>query len=275
MKLTVLVDNTTNMRDLKAESGFSLYLEEQSTKILFDTGCSALFLENASKLGIDLVNINYIVLSHGHYDHTWGLPHLHKLHQATKSLSLIKPIVLTHPLSFHQRTRGPLEMGCNITESELLSSFAIKKSQTPVWITPQLVFLGEIKRTFSYEGNHSIGDIMKDGIKSPDFMEDDTALAYKAKEGLVIITGCSHSGICNIVQQAKQICQDERILAIIGGFHLRKPPIEQLQGTITYLQQANIQKLYACHCTDQPSRIALAQLGNLQEIAVGLTVEYN
>lgn len=274
MKITVLVDNTTTMRDLKAESGFSLYIEDQSTKILFDTGCSTLFLENAHKLGINLLEAQYIVLSHGHYDHTWGLKHLHNLHRNINTISNVKPILLTHPLSFNQRTRGNIEMGCDITETELLTSFTIKKSITPVWITDQLVFLGEIKRTFSYEGNHTIGHIIKDGPPIPDYMEDDTALVYKSNQGIVIITGCSHSGICNIVEQAKEVCQDDRIVAIIGGLHLRKPPTQQLNSTIAYLQQANVEKLYACHCTDQPSRIALAQLGNLQDITVGTTLEY-
>ena len=273
MKLTVLVDNTTNTRDLKAESGFSLYIEEQDTRIVFDTGCSTLFMENAHKLGIDLAKANYIVLSHGHYDHTWGLKHLLAIHK-TQNGNPTKPIVLTHPLSFSQRKRDNLEMGLDLTEGELVDYFSIQKSKDPVWITDKLVFLGEIKRTFSYEGNHTIGQIIKDGIPIPDSMEDDTALAYKSSQGLIIITGCSHSGICNIVEQAKEFCQDDRVLTIIGGFHLRKPPKEQLANTISYLKEAQVKSLYACHCTDQPSRIALAELGNLQETAVGLTIEY-
>jgi 7,8-dihydropterin-6-yl-methyl-4-(beta-D-ribofuranosyl)aminobenzene 5'-phosphate synthase len=273
MKLTILVDNTTNTQDLKAEAGFSLYIEDQSTNILFDTGCSALFMENAHKLSIDLSKAQYIVLSHGHYDHTWGLKHLLNMYQNVNTLPT-KPILLTHPLSFNQRTRDTTELGCNVTEAELIDFFSIHKSKDPVWITDKLVFLGEIERKFSYEGNHTIGQIIKNGIAVADSMEDDTALAYKSSQGLVIITGCSHSGICNIVEEAKQICQDDRVLAIIGGLHLRKPPTEQLSGTIAYLQEANVKQLYACHCTDQPSRIALAQLGNLQETTVGLILEY-
>ncbi len=274
MKLTVLVDNTTNTRDFKAEAGFSLYIEDQETSILFDTGSSSLFLENAHKIGIDLSKVGYIVLSHGHYDHTWGLKHLLNMYKNVNSLPASKAIFLTHPLAFNQRTKDNKEMGCNVTETELTDFFSIKKSKVPVWITDKLVFLGEIERNFPYEGNHTIGQIIKNGIAAPDSMEDDTALAYKSSQGLIIITGCSHSGICNIVEQAKKICQDERIVAIIGGLHLRKPPIEQLSGTIAYLRQANVQQLYACHCTDQPSRIALAQLGNLQEVGVGLTLEF-
>lgn len=274
MKLTVLVDNTTNIRDLKAEAGFSLYIEDRGTSILFDTGSSPLFLENAHKLGIDIWKADWIVLSHGHYDHTWGLRHLLNMYQTTSPSPVIKPMLLTHPLSFNHRSKDTKEMGCNVTEGELADFFSIHKSKDPVWITNKLVFLGEIERKFSYEGNHTIGEIIKNGMPVPDFMEDDTALAYKSDQGLIIITGCSHSGVCNIIEQAKKICQDDRILAIIGGLHLRKPPAEQLSSTIDYLRKANVEKLYACHCTDQPSRISLAQLGNLQETSVGLTLEY-
>jgi len=274
MRLTILVDNTTNRRDLKAESGFSLYIEDQSTNILFDTGCSTLFIENAHKLGINLWEAGYIILSHGHYDHTWGLKHLLHLYRTADTPHNSKPILLTHPLSFSHRTKDANNMGCNVTEGELKASFTIRKSKTPVWISNQLVFLGEIERKFPFEGNHTIGQIIKNDIAVADSMEDDTALAYKSSQGLVIITGCSHSGICNIVEQAKKVCQDDRVLSIIGGLHLRKPSVEQLNDTITYLRQTNVGKLYACHCTDQPSRIALAQLGNLCETTVGLTLEY-
>lgn len=274
MRLTILVDNTTNRRDLKAESGFSLYIEDQSIAVLFDTGCSDLFMENAFKLGINLHDINYIILSHGHYDHTWGLKHFLHQYRTTDISHAPKHILLTHPLSFNQRTKATSNMGCNVTEEELTSSFTIQKSRTPVWINNKLVFLGEIKRKFLYEGNHTIGQIVKDGTTVEDSMEDDSALAYKSSQGLVIITGCSHSGICNIVEQAKEICQEDRVLSVIGGLHLRKPSAEQLNGTIAYLRKTNVRELYACHCTDQASRIALAQLGTLCETTVGLTLEY-
>jgi 7,8-dihydropterin-6-yl-methyl-4-(beta-D-ribofuranosyl)aminobenzene 5'-phosphate synthase len=185
-----------------------------------------------------------------------------------------KPILLTYPLAFRRRTKGNEELGCNVTEAELAESFTVYKSNSPVWLTKKLVFLGEIERKFSYEGNHTIGQVINNGIVEADSINDDTALAYKSSQGIVIITGCSHSGICNIVEQAKKICQDDRILAIIGDFHLRKPSAEQLNSTIAYLKKANIKTLYACHCTDQASCIALAQLGNLCEVTVGLTLQF-
>lgn len=274
MRLTVLVDNTTNTQNLKAEAGLSIYIEDRNTKILFDTGESSLFLENAGRLGINLPAANYVVLSHGHHDHSWGLNYLLPLYAKAHGKMPTTPVLLAHPLAFSRRIKEDQELGLNITEQTLANYFTIQKSSFPVWITDRLVFLGEINRQFAFEGTSSIGQIIKNNVTEADFMQDDTALAYKSSQGLVIITGCSHSGICNIVEQAKQICQDNRILAIIGGLHLRKPSAEQLDGTIAYINQTNVANLYACHCTDQPSRIALAQTGKLRELTVGQTLEF-
>ena len=77
---------------------------------------------------------------------------------------------------------------------------------------------------------------------------DDTALVYKSENGIYIITGCSHSGICNIIEYAKEVCKDNRVLGVIGGFHLFEVT-EQVNKTIDYLKQNNIKELYPCHCT--------------------------
>ena len=278
MRLTVLVDNsvgnTTATRGLKSEAGLSIYIEDQATRILFDTGESSLFLDNARQLGINLFDIQYIVLSHGHHDHSWGLTYLLDRYAQTKDPLRSAPILLAHPQAFCRRFKGTEELGFTTSDEKLARFLTVQKSNSPVWITDRLVFLGEINRQFPFEGIHSIGQIVENNVAEEDFMQDDTALAYKSPDGLIIITGCSHSGICNIAEQAKQICQDNRILAIIGGLHLQNPPLKQINSTIDYLKKENLKGLYACHCTDQPSRIALAQLGNLGEVNVGFTLEF-
>ncbi|MCE5284353.1 MAG: MBL fold metallo-hydrolase [Pelosinus sp.] len=274
MELTILVDNTCNTRNLKAEAGLSIYIEDDTKKILLDTGASPLFLENAEKLGINLLDITDLILSHGHYDHTWGLPHLVNLYAKDNSPRQSVPNLIAHPLAFNRRIRGEQEMGINIQESVLNKYFTIRKSNVPVWLTDKLVFMGEITRNFAFEGRLTIGEIIIDNGCEPDYMIDDSALVYKAQEGLVIITGCSHSGICNIVEQAKTVCQDNRILSIIGGLHLRKPTSEQINGTMEYMKNNAVKNLYACHCTDFGSRVQLTQLDSFKEANVGLKLSY-
>lgn len=103
---------------------------------------------------------------------------------------------------------------------------------------------------------------------------DDSALVYKASEGLVIVTGCSHSGICNIIEYAKKVCGDNRILDIIGGFHLLKPTLNQLAFTADYLKKAGLRHVHACHCTDMESKISLSQAVGMREVGVGLVLNY-
>jgi 7,8-dihydropterin-6-yl-methyl-4-(beta-D-ribofuranosyl)aminobenzene 5'-phosphate synthase len=150
----------------------------------------------------------------------------------------------------------------------------MKLSKEPLWLTDRLVFLGEIERKNNFEAKKPIGKVIKDDFEEDDYSIDDSALAYRSSKGLVIITGCSHSGICNIVEYAKKICRDDRIMDIVGGFHLLNPKKEQLQGTLEFMKKLKPKEVHACHCTDLKSKIALFKVANLKEVGVGQTFEY-
>ncbi len=278
MKLTVLVDNNTLIdRYFLAEPSMSLYIEQGGKCILLDVGYSDLFIKNAQKMNIDLRTLDYVVLSHGHLDHTWGLDPLVRLYTESniEGIPHKGPAVLAHPLAFFSKIGGDgNEIGSLISQDKLSKHFAIKLSKDPIWLTERVLFLGQIERKNDFEGKKPIGSIMKPGGKEPDYLYDDTALVYKSPQGLVIITGCSHSGICNIVEQAKKLCKEERIIDIIGGLHLLDPSKEQLQGTLEYMNKLNPKQMHACHCTDLNSKIALSKVVNLKEAGVGLVLEY-
>jgi len=178
-------------------------------------------------------------------------------------------------LTFLTKTLNGLgEIGSIISKEKLSKHFELKLSENPVWLTEKLVFLGEIERKNDFEAQRPIGKIVKENLEEDDYSMDDSALAYKSPGGLVIITGCSHAGICNIVEYAKRICEDDRIVDIVGGFHLLDPPTEQLQGTLEYMKELQPTEVHACHCTDLNSKIALSRVANLKEVGVGLTLEY-
>ena len=278
MKLTVLMDNNTLIdRYFLAEPGVSYLVEVDDKKILFDVGYSDAFITNARKLAIDLLDVDFVVLSHAHFDHTWGLIPLIRLYTEAllEGLPNKKPTLVTHPLTLSSRTYGDLtEAGSLLQEDKLCGYFHLELSREPVYLTERLVFLGEIERTNDFEAKSPMGKILEGGIEKDDFLFDDSALAYKSPDGLVIITGCSHAGICNIVEYAKKVCGDDRVVDVIGGFHLLDPPEEQLQGTITYMKSLHPGSVHACHCTDLNSKIALSKVVNLEEVGVGLTLEY-
>lgn len=278
MKLTVLLDNNTLIdRYFLGEPGVSYFIEADGKKILFDVGYSNAFLLNAQKLSIDLLDIDFVVLSHGHLDHTWGLLPLVQFYteQIIEGKNRNKSTLITHPSTFLSKSFGDLaEIGSLFSEEKLSGFFNLKFSRKPVHLTERLVFLGEIERTSEFEAKEPIGKLKENEIEKDDFLFDDSALVYKSPEGLIIITGCSHSGICNILEQAKRTCSDDRVVDIIGGFHLLNPSEEQLQGTLEYFKLLNPRAVHACHCTDLKSKIALSKVANLEEVGVGLTIEY-
>jgi len=279
MKLTVLVDNNTYIdRYFKGEPGVSYLIEDGETSILFDTGYSGLFIENAAKMGIDIANVDYVAISHGHNDHTWGLGHLiSNFTEASVERGVLKtPTVIAHPhaFCFKQYLTGE-EIGSVVSAEALGRYFNVKLSKEPVCITQNLIFLGEVERTNDFEIMTPFGKECCNGVVSDDYCLDDTALAYRSSKGLVIITGCSHSGICNIIEYAKKVCSDERIACVIGGFHLLNPSPELLSSTCNYLGNNVSGEVYAGHCTDLNSKIELSRFVNVREVGVGLVIEYD
>jgi 7,8-dihydropterin-6-yl-methyl-4-(beta-D-ribofuranosyl)aminobenzene 5'-phosphate synthase len=278
MKLTVLIDNNTLIdRYFLGEPGVSYLVEDEGRKILFDVGYSDAFITNARKLSVDLLDVDFVVLSHGHLDHTWGLIPLIRLYMEgmIEKLPVNKPTLVTHPLTLSSRTLGGLpQIGSLLSEDELSGYFDVELTREPVNLTERLVFLGEIERANEFEAQNPIGRILDSGVEKDDFVVDDSALAYKSSAGLVIITGCSHAGICNIVEYARKVCGDERVVDIVGGFHLLDPSVEQLEGTIEYMESLCPGSVHACHCTDLNSKIALSRVVDLKEVGVGTTLEY-
>lgn len=274
MKFTVLVDNNT-ISGLKGEWGASYLIEDGDTKILLDTGWSDLFIKNAKGLNKDLSQLDYVVISHGHNDHFEGIYELIKLLRQKGINKEKAPTLVTHPLTVEPKFgKENMEIGAILSESGLSRSFNLNLSKKPVWITENLVFLGEIKRENDFENKNPIGQIIVDGKYEDDYIKDDSALAYKTEDGIIIITGCSHSGICNIIEQAKEVCNDDRIIDIIGGMHLLNPSKEQIDGTIEYLKRNTPKSIHPCHCTDLKSKIAMSRVSDVKEVGVGLRLEF-
>lgn len=273
MRLTILVDNQASQK-LRAEWGLSIFIEADHKKILFDVGASDLFLTNAASLKVNLMELDYLVLSHGHWDHTWGLDGLLKLFLSEGLPQAKRPTFIAHPLALLPKFEdNGTEYGSLIHESILDRHFKNGLSKEPVWLTDNLVYLGGIERKI--EPEQVMGKTVISGALTDDYLWDDTALVYKHPQGLVIITGCSHSGICNIVSQAQKICQEERVIDIIGGFHLLNPNPERLHETVNFFKKLNPGQLHPCHCTDLNSKIALLQVAVVKEVSTGLQLNYD
>lgn len=279
MKVTVLVDNNTIIdRYFLAEPALCLLIQEGSRKILFDLGYSDVFIRNANKMKISLNDVDTIVFSHGHNDHTGGLPALIAMYieEALEKRKFLKPDLICHKDTFGTKVTGNfIDIGSPVTVDKLKQHFNLNLTNEPFWITDKLVFLGEIPRGNSFENRHPVGKVLEEEDFRDDFLKDDSALAYKSKNGLVIITGCSHAGICNIIEYARKVTGESRVIDIIGGFHLLNPSKTQMDGTIEYFKELNPESIYACHCTDFPSKAALSEHFNVKDTGVSLELYYD
>lgn len=266
MKLTVLVENNTIIDQYYyAEPGVCYLLEDDDTSLLFDVGYSELFLQNAESIGIDIDSIDSIVLSHGHNDHTGGLSYFFN------QIKHDKITIYAHTNAFLPKFYQNESIGSPMSESEFKEKANLILSKTPVAISERLTFLGEIPSMCAFEKRIPIGQVMQGTDKKDDFLLDDSAVVYRNKEGLFIITGCSHSGICNIIEYAKKVCDEDRIIGVIGGFHLKKLD-EHTQQTIDYLKRQKIKALYPSHCTSFQVRAAMLQQMPIHEVGVGMTI---
>ena len=264
MKLQVLVDNNTfiDMYYL-GEPGVSYYIEDEDIKILFDTGYSNIYIENANKMNIDLNQIDKIVLSHGHNDHTRGLNYLN----LNKKVKLI-----CHADCLNYKEMDGLEIGIELTKEELKEKYNLNLVNEPTKISKNIYYLAEIPKFNDFENRKILGKQFINNEFVNDLVMDDSALVYKCKDGLFIISGCSHSGICNIIEYAKHICKDDRILGVIGGFHLFDVD-KQCLNTIEYFKDNQIQNIYPAHCVSLNVKIEMAKQLKINEVGVGLVVE--
>lgn len=268
MKLKVLEDNNTfiDMYYL-GEPAVSYYIEDGKDKVLFDVGYSDAFMINAEKMNINLDSITKLVISHGHDDHTGGLKYFF---YKKRNLDLI-----AHPDCFEYKEDDTgLYIGSSLTKEELCDVCNLQLTKEPVKVSEHIMYLGEIPILNDFEKRYSIGSCIKDDVKTEDTLNDDSAIVYKSDEGLVVITGCSHSGICNIIEYAKKVCNDTRILGVIGGFHLFEND-DRLKNTINYLKENNIKYLYPCHCISLKAKIEMAKELDIQDVGVGLTLDFN
>lgn len=273
MEATLLVDNQTFVDHYYyGEPGISYYIETEGKKILFDVGYSGIFLENAMKMGIELMDVNYLVLSHGHDDHTGGLSdYIKRQTERQRYKGQVKsPVLVGHPWVFYYKeSEEGEENGAMIQENTLEKHFSLHLTKEPYWLTDRLVYLGEIQRSNNFENQKPFGRMLFNGEMQQDFMMDDSALVYKGKDGLIVLTGCAHAGICNTVEYAKKVTKEQRIDKVIGGFHLQNPDKKLLEQTLTYLKSQEINEVYAGHCTDLASKIALSRGLNIKELGVG------
>lgn len=253
--VTVLVENSVGVPlGLIGEWGLAMLVDWAGHKFLFDTGEQGHLLGNAARLGVDLQSVHALVMSHGHYDHTGGMRAFLR-HRGQLP-------VYAHPDFFAPHyTSSPQEryIGVPFCQEELTGSGArFIFSREPVEIAPGLWLSGEIPRRTSYETGDSRLYRVVEGNKVADPVLDDLSLFGVTSEGLVIILGCAHAGLVNIIEHARQVTRVERVYGLVGGTHLGPVSDHQRDATLEYLKQLDLQFIAVNHCTGLPVMAQLA-----------------
>jgi len=252
LRFTILVDDSPGAGDLQAEHGLSVWIEADHFRVLFDTGAGATALDNARRLGFEPAEIDAIAISHGHYDHTGGMPATlaacHKAH------------VFLHPDALRERyarsTSGTVRAaGFPLGAGEL---FATRKEYVH-WTTavthlhPAVFMTGEIQRSHAPEA--PAGKFFLDAeCTNPDPFRDEQALAFETEAGVVVFLGCSHAGVSNSLACVLNHSRSGRLRAVVGGMHLGKASAEAVALLADEIEKLHPQLVCPCHCTGNAAR---------------------
>ena len=257
--VTVLSDNYVGKSGLIGEHGFCAMIERGPEKYLWDTGFGISLPHNLKALGKNLKGLNGIVLSHGHYDHTGGLK------WAVRESD--RPKIVAHSAVFSQHMalnrsdphEAPHYIGCPYSRRELEELGAAFHFVTQTQeIYPGIWFLTEIDRIEAQMSTDPHLVIQKDDKYIPDSIEDDSSLLLEVDGSPLLILGCSHAGVLNILDHVKHKMGIHNLSAVLGGTHLMFSKTGNMQTFIDRLEEFSIGMIAVSHCTGFDAAVELA-----------------
>ena len=259
MKITTLIENKSGSNEeLHTEHGLSVYIEVDGKNILFDLGQSGKIIDNAKSLDINLKNLDYVIISHGHCDHSGGLERLIKEINPNIKLYLGNGFF---DKKYNLRQSGEYEyLGNPFDESFLKKNNIYTQyiNDDITNVTEDLLILTNFNRKEEYENINQSMYIKEDDKYKKDMFLDEISIGIKTDKGLVVIVGCSHVGIVNILDTIIQRTR-MKIYALIGGTHLITEDEEKIDILIEYLKEKDVKLIGACHCTGKQGETMLSQ----------------
>ena len=256
MRFFVLADNTVCTPGMESEHGLSLLIEFCGHTFLFDSGQSSVFIRNARRMGVEIKDAEFGVLSHGHYDHSGGMDmYMNLVPDATVYAG--DGVFDTHISTTDDC--GKVDIGVSMSYAHRSNVLTVGNRYD---ICRGLTMFESTSEDFPMPSSNSRLSAIRDGKEVPDSFGHERNLIITEGKKNVLVTGCAHRGICNILKDARAIAG--RIDAVVGGFHLSDPRGDSFdsQGTETFCQQLGDAKCFGGHCTgEKPLRILAQRLG--------------
>jgi 7,8-dihydropterin-6-yl-methyl-4-(beta-D-ribofuranosyl)aminobenzene 5'-phosphate synthase len=264
VQITVLIEdsNSSAKPKLKSKHGLSFFVQakigDEKVTVLMDAGPSSdALLYNVDALGVNLEDVDVVALSHGHYDHTGGL--LEALKQMKKRVPVIgHPTLFDPKLSLMPHLRL---IGAPVKISDVKSAGGVLLlAANPVKIADGITTTGEVPRTTGFESVSGFWTVHNRSFVD-DMMLDDQSLVVDVEgKGLVVVSGCAHSGIINTIKYAQKITGNSRVYAVLGGFHLIGADAKRIQSTVDELEKLDPKFVGPCHCTGKKAAEKFAEV---------------
>lgn len=273
-RVTVLADNCVQGFGLLAEHGLAFWVETRGWRLLFDTGQGLVLSHNAGKLGVPLEQVDAIVLSHGHYDHSGGLNSVLR-HAPNVKIYAHPDAVLPKYARRDNGTSWDVGMPPPTEDTLRERGDAVTWTKQPTEMFDGVFVTGEIPRRTDYEDTG--GPFFRDGnCQRADALLDDQAMFFESRLGTVVLLGCGHAGVINTLRFVQELTGAKPIHTVIGGMHLVKATRDRMDRTIGSLRQLNVQRLGPTHCTGAAATAELwnALPGRCFPCAVGMKTEF-
>ena len=238
MKIITLIENLVTDMALVAEHGLSFSIEAGDKRILFDTGAGPDFEKNAIVLGIDISEVDYLVVSHGHYDHIGGLTRFLEVNE--------KAAIYLKKESLEAKYSGDRYIGVSSVIDKSLSRFRFVTAITE--IVPGVFVMPSTINYFSIDRHWNGFFREQNGNRKADEFDDELFLCIRKDEKLTIISSCSHNGITNIAETAREYFRLP-VERVIGGFHTKNDSVESIKSIAGYFNVAGVGEVHTCHCT--------------------------
>jgi len=256
MKITILADNYVDVACLVAEHGFACLIEAKGKNILFDTGQGQALLNNMINLNIEK-DIDMLVFSHGHYDHTGGLTaNMGELAEYVSDVYASKYIFENHLKKQNGGRYTPLGFRSGKETVEL--KYNLNLNDGFVEIAKDIFLSGTINRYESFDADKLLY-VEINGEFSKDMFRDEQYLVVKEDEGIHVITGCTHCGAVNLLKDVCEKFKGEQILSLTGGLHMFRSTEEQTEHVIQFLKNADVKSINTGHCTGLDAAMQMQQ----------------